>query len=243
MAEPTPLLKPLAPAQVAARLWTHNQFVADGWRVVADDEPLPLGGRPLLSLARWRHEREALSQRKVRHGLILQPGEALDPREGVARLAVIALVFPKFTDGRAYSTARQLREASRYTGELRAVGDVLLDQIPLMLRAGFDAFEIVDAATVAALERGHLPAVTRIYQPVGVFSAPSGADTHPGGSLVAPSGADTHPARSLVAPSGADTHPARGAPSGSEKAHGAAPTWHARRAGTVTGAAGVEAAE
>ncbi|MEQ1714085.1 MAG: DUF934 domain-containing protein [Hyphomicrobium sp.] len=166
MAEPTPLLLPLKPATVGAHLWTHNQFVADGWRAIADDAPLPDGGRPLLSLGRWRKEREALARRGARIGLVVQAGEALDPAtDDVAGLAVIALVFPKFTDGRAYSTARRLREHWGFQGELRATGDVLLDQLPLMLRAGFDAFEIVDAATVRALARGHLPAVTRVYQP------------------------------------------------------------------------------
>ncbi len=172
MAEPTPLLLPLKPATVGAHLWTHNQFVADGWRAIADDAPLPDGGRPLLSLGRWRKEREALARRGARFGLVVQAGEVLDPAtDDVSGLAVIALVFPKFTDGRAYSTARRLREHWGFQGELRATGDVLLDQLPLMLRAGFDAFEIVDAATVSALERGHLPAVTRVYQPAAEVAA------------------------------------------------------------------------
>jgi uncharacterized protein (DUF934 family) len=83
------------------------------------------------------------------------------------RLSIIALNFPKFTDGRSYSKARTLREQHGYKGEIRATGDVLLDQVPLMLRCGFDALEITNAPTIRALERGHLPAVAETYQSVG----------------------------------------------------------------------------
>ena len=62
--------------------------------------------------------------------------------DGLWRLAVIALEFPAFRDGRAYSYARLLREKYGYEGELRAVGDVLLEQLHFMTRTGFDAFEI-----------------------------------------------------------------------------------------------------
>ena len=165
MAEPTPLLKPVAPAQSPARLWTHDQFVFDHWRRLDDAAPVERASRPLLSLARWRREGAALRQRGQRIGLALETGETLDrSSDDPSGLAVIALVLGKFTDGRVYSTARHLREDWGYAGEIRATGDVLLDQIPLMLRAGIDAFEITDAATIRALERGHLPAVSRVYQ-------------------------------------------------------------------------------
>jgi uncharacterized protein (DUF934 family) len=74
----------------------------------------------------------------------------------LSRIALIEVSFPSFRDGRGYSTARILREAG-YKGELRAQGDVLVDQIPLMRRCGFDSFAPnapVDAATLeAALNR------------------------------------------------------------------------------------------
>ena len=83
------------------------------------------------------------------------------------RLAVVALVFPTFRDGRAYSQARLLRERYGYRGELRATGQVLRDQFVFMLRAGFDAFEVKKqsdaeafASTVEALF-GVLPADRR----------------------------------------------------------------------------------
>jgi len=63
----------------------------------------------------------------------------------VQRFALIALEFPKFRDGRSYSYARLLRERYGFKGELRAVGEVLLEQLFFMLRVGFDAFDIQSA--------------------------------------------------------------------------------------------------
>lgn len=164
MSEPAPLLSPLKPIVIAPRLWKGAGFVADPWRTVADDEPFPIDGHAIVSLARWRAEQPALAALGVPVGVAVPPSEALDPEtDDIARLTIIALVFPKFTDGRAYSLARRLREGG-FAGEIRATGDVLLDQLPLMLRAGFDAFEITNAATASALEAAPLPAVSRVYQ-------------------------------------------------------------------------------
>ncbi len=169
MSEPAPLFSPLKPATTEPRLWTGTSFVPDPWRTIADTEPFPIGGQAIVSLTRWRAEQPALAALGAPVGVVVQSSEALDfDTDDVNRLAVIALVFPKFTDGRAYSTARRLRE-SGYAGEIRATGDVLLDQLPLMLRAGFTTFEIVNAATIHALEVAPLPAVSRVYQ--------SGAET------------------------------------------------------------------
>ena len=165
MAEPTPLLKPQAPATTIPHLWKGGAFVADPWRVLADAEPLPAAGRGIVSLGRWRAERSAIIATRLSVGVVAQPGDAVDPStDDLGRLGVIALTFAKFGDGRAYSVARLLRGSWGYGGEVRAIGDVLLDQIALMLRAGFDAFQIVDAATIRALDKGALPAVHRIYQ-------------------------------------------------------------------------------
>ena len=78
------------------------------------------------------------------------------------RLALIEVSFPKFRDGRGYSAGRILREAG-YTGELRAEGDVLVDQIPLMRRCGFDSFAPAAPVDPAALERA-LERYDRVYQ-------------------------------------------------------------------------------
>ncbi len=164
MSEPAPLFSPLKPVTTAPRLWTGSRFVADPWRVIDDSADFPIGGYAIVSLARWRADRTSDAAFSGPVGVIVQPSEALDfESDDVARLTVIALAFPKFTDGRAYSAARRLREGG-YAGEIRATGDVLLDQLPLMLRAGFTTFEITSAATIRALEAAPLPAVSRVYQ-------------------------------------------------------------------------------
>lgn len=171
MSEPKPLLSPLRPPSTEPRVWTTKGFAEDHWHFIDDETPLPIEGRAIVSLSRWREEQMALAGSGVPLGIVVQSSEALDfETDDVDRLALIALAFPKFTDGRAYSTARRLREHG-YKGEIRATGDVLLDQVPLMLRCGFDSLQIVHAPTLAALERGELPAVSRTYQ-TGVREAP-----------------------------------------------------------------------
>ena len=75
------------------------------------------------------------------------------------------LTIPRYTDGRSYSTASILRERHDYAGELRATGDVLRDQIPLMLRCGFDAFDVTNEPTRRALEQGKVRGVSVHLQP------------------------------------------------------------------------------
>ena len=164
MSEPKPLLAPVKPPITAARIYRDGRLAADGWRMLDASAEIPIDGRAILPLARWRAEQGTLPK-AVPLGILVQPNEALDAAtDDLAALALIALAFPKFSDGRAYSTARRLRDQCGYRGEIRATGDVLLDQLPLMLRAGFDSFEIVHAATIAALESGRIPAVSRVYQ-------------------------------------------------------------------------------
>lgn len=149
-----------------AALFKNGSFVDNEWRTVAADEPLPADRPVILPLARWRAERAALAGRNTAVGVSISPGEAIDDvAQELAQLPLIALVFPKYTDGRAYSTANLLRTRHGFTGELRAVGDVLLDQIQLMRRCGFDSFEISHAPTIAALRAGHVAGVSHFYQP------------------------------------------------------------------------------
>ena len=108
-------------------------------------------------------------------GLHLDAGERIDDiAADLARFSLIALAFPKFSDGRAFSTARLLREKHGYSGELRAVGNVLSDQIPFMRRVGFDAFEVTHAPTRRALSQGRIAEVTLHYQPADAPEPPAG---------------------------------------------------------------------
>ncbi len=120
-----------------------GQLVDDAFISVADDAALPAAGAVIVSLERWQASGEALLRRDEPVGVRLrsdEPPELIG--DGLGKLAVIALEFPAFRDGRAYSYARLLREKYAYRGELRAVGDVLLEQLHFMVRTGFDAFEL-----------------------------------------------------------------------------------------------------
>jgi uncharacterized protein (DUF934 family) len=114
--------------------------------VDASGGEIPASGPVIVSLDQWKAHREALLQRGTPLGIRLhsdQPPELI--ATDLQHFAVVALEFPKFRDGRAYSYARLLRERYGFRGELRAVGEVLLEQLFFMLRTGFDAFEIVSA--------------------------------------------------------------------------------------------------
>ena len=101
------------------------------------------GGPVIVPLALWKAQRERLSRRPAPLGIRLEPGD--DPEHVVADLAhfaIIAIHFPKFADGRGYSTAYLLRRRYGWTGELRAMGDVGRDQLFYLARAGFDSFAL-----------------------------------------------------------------------------------------------------
>jgi len=149
-------------------IWRGGAFHTDAWVKSADGEALA-DAPVILSKARWLAEREGLIGRNALLGLQLEPGEALDDiAADLGRFALIALNFPKFADGRAFSLARLLREKHGFAGELRAVGNVLSDQIPYMRRVGFDSFEVTHGLTRRALAEGRIAAVTLHYQPVGI---------------------------------------------------------------------------
>ena len=147
-------------------LWRREGFAEDQWTFVADDAPAPADGAIVVSLKRWLGERDALMSRRAPVGVALEAGA--DAQAHLADLAdrpLVALAFAKFADGRAFSYARILRDRYGFRGELRATGDVLIDEIPLMLRCGFDSFDVTNAPTLHALEAGHLPGSPLHYQP------------------------------------------------------------------------------
>ena len=120
-----------------------NTVVADEYVHLADDAELPVDGAVLVSAERFLADPEAALSRKAKTGVIWPNNRDIDDLlPYLDRLAAVALVFPVFRDGRAYTQARLLRERFRFRGELRATGQVLRDQFVFMLRAGFDAFEV-----------------------------------------------------------------------------------------------------
>ena len=150
-------------------LWRRGGFAGNDWTFLADDAPAPAEGAIIVSLKRWLADRETLAARKAPVGVAVEAGaDAQAHLVDLAGRPLIALAFAKFADGRAFSYARLLRDRFRFKGELRATGDVLIDEIPLMLRCGFDAFEVTDTPTLAALEAGRLPGPAIHYQPASV---------------------------------------------------------------------------
>lgn len=152
-----------------SEIYRNGRFEADEWGILEDDAEMPAEGAVFVSLTRWNAERAALSGRNARTGVVIRAGDKVeDIAADLTRLASIAVDFPAFTDGRGFSSARKLREEYGYEGEIRAIGDVLLDQIPLMRRCGFDAYSVSNDPTRASLENSQLPEVTLYYQPVGL---------------------------------------------------------------------------
>jgi uncharacterized protein (DUF934 family) len=147
-------------------LWRKDGFAEDIWTTIADGDALPPAGAIVVSAQRWAAEREALSSRADRVGVLIVAGkDAVEQLREAAARPLVVLSFAKFADGRAFSYAELLRERFGFAGELRAGGDVLLDEIPLMLRCGFDSFEVSNEPTLRALRRGYLPGGSLYYQP------------------------------------------------------------------------------
>lgn len=157
-------------------LFKNGVIAPDDWRALAPDEGLPLEGKVILSLRQWQDSRAQTATTNIPLGLRLEPDAvARTIAPDLARFALVAVNFPKFTDGRGYSLARQIRVTYGYTGELRAIGEVLFDQLQLLSRCGFDSFDIGDAATLTLLEAGRRPNFERFYQPGLGAEIPDGA--------------------------------------------------------------------
>jgi uncharacterized protein (DUF934 family) len=130
----------------------NRAVVEDSWTIVraAEDGALPdvaalPAGQVIVPLALWQASRDALVAAKTRDelGVWLAPdSEPADLANDFDRIALIAVDFPVFRDGRGYSIARLLRERYGYKGEVRAIGDVLRDQLRFYERCGFDAYAV-----------------------------------------------------------------------------------------------------
>jgi len=120
-----------------------NALVEDPYFDATAAETIPPTGRVLVTLEQWRAQRGALAARGAPLGVRLHSDQSPELiADDLAHFDLVALEFPKFRDGRAYSYARLLRERYGFKGEVRAVGDVLMEQLLFMLRTGFDAFDV-----------------------------------------------------------------------------------------------------
>lgn len=124
----------------------NGELVESSFVDVSGASEIPATGGVLVSFEQWQAQRAALLARGTPLGVRLHSDQSPElVAADLEHFALVALEFPKFRDGRAYSYARLLRERYGFKGELRAVGDVLLEQLFFMLRTGFDAFELVSA--------------------------------------------------------------------------------------------------
>ena len=149
----------------------NGAVAEDRWIAIDEDGELSGEWPVIVSLARWRKDRDLLQTRNTPVGLRLSSDDPLDEIvPDLDRFFLIALDFPAFTDGRPYSTARLLRERHGFTGELRAVGQVLRDQAQFLTRCGFDSFELPGGSEAEDWLRG-LDSIAVHYQPASDGSA------------------------------------------------------------------------
>jgi uncharacterized protein (DUF934 family) len=143
-----------------------GKVVSDSFVDASAAESIPESGAVIVSLEQWQTHRDALRARGTPLGLRLHSDQSPElVVDDVQKFAVIALEFPKFRDGRAYSYARLLRERYGFKGELRAVGDVLLEQLFFMLRVGFDALDVQQSPDPVAAFQTAISDFSVWYQP------------------------------------------------------------------------------
>lgn len=153
-----------------------GRFEADAWARLSDDDPVPAEGGVLISAQRFLDETASGTLGGGPIGAVIEPADRVaDLAPYFSRLALIAVNFPKFSDGRGFSHATLIGRHG-FTGELRATGNVLIDQIDFMKRLGFTSFEVGHAVTRRYLSQGRDPAPTHYYQPAVISEpAPEGA--------------------------------------------------------------------
>jgi uncharacterized protein (DUF934 family) len=148
-----------------AKLIKDKQIIDDVWTVVARTETaLPAGNALLLPVTLWLQHQDTLATRQD-IGLWFDSDESPDavPAEALRQIPLIGVNFPVFTDGRGFSIGRLLRERYNFTGELRAFGYVLQDQLCFLKRCGFDSFEL-QAHVDPAVALASLDDFTEYYQ-------------------------------------------------------------------------------
>lgn len=156
-------------------IWKETGFVDnDPWVIETDERKAGEGETPVLGLASFLEKVEESNEGGF--GVLIAPSDDVTKLAPyLDRIALVALAFPAFGDGRAFSHASILRGRLGYTGEMRAVGDILIDPIPLMLRSGFDSFAVTNEVARQRLAEGRLPGIVDHYQPAArSATAPGG---------------------------------------------------------------------
>ena len=125
-----------------AQLLKEGQVIDNSWTTVLEDAGDLPSGDILLPLQRWLQQDSNLSKHQGSVGVWIDGNEEIESvAEQLVSAPVVAIRFPKFVDGRGFSVARLLRERYQYQGEIRAIGEIIRDQLYLLQRCGFNAFE------------------------------------------------------------------------------------------------------
>jgi uncharacterized protein (DUF934 family) len=147
------------------RIWKETGFVNDDpW--VVESEETKAGSNEKVIIGIDDFLARVAEGDDGGFGVLVKPADDVRRLAGhLDRIALVAVAFPAFSDGRAFSHASLLRSRLGYEGEVRAVGDVLIDHIPLMLRCGIDSFAVTNATALKRLSENRLPGIDNHYQP------------------------------------------------------------------------------
>jgi uncharacterized protein (DUF934 family) len=147
------------------KIWNESGFVTDDpWIIETDETKAGSNEKAILGLDDFLAKVSGTDETEL--GVLINPADDVRKLEGhLDRLALVAVAFPAFNDGRAFSHASLLRARLGFSREVRAVGDVLIDQIPLMLRCGIDSFAVTNATALKRLAENRLPGIDNHYQP------------------------------------------------------------------------------
>lgn len=157
------------------KIWNEAGFVSDDpWILETEETKAGSNEKAILGLEDFLARVSARDESGL--GVLINPADDVRRLEGhLDRIALVAVAFPAFNDGRAFSHASLLRSRLNFTGEVRAVGDVLIDQIPLMLRCGIDSFAVTNATALKRLAENRLPGIDNHYQPAARASTDVGS--------------------------------------------------------------------
>ena len=134
-------------------IYANGAFIDESRNPIESADDLPVDGNVTVPLELFLEAPETYLQRGENTAVLIAAGEKAEAlRPHLERLSLVIVAFPKFTDGRGFSAARILREELGYRGDIRAAGDYILDQVPLMRRCGISSFEISKPEVVKALK-------------------------------------------------------------------------------------------
>lgn len=148
-------------------LFINGAVVEDRWVRVDGEQPVPEGEDVIVSLSVFEERsHDLLTRNSGQLGVYLEADDQIDKVSNhLDRISLVALDFPSFADGRAFSKARLLRDRHGFSGQIRAAGDVRIDQVSHMRRSGFDALQVRHQPTIDSLTEIKDSGLELFYQP------------------------------------------------------------------------------